>query len=81
MIFRRKLVTLGDQRIARQKSDILTENDVIGRLAAAKVIIIHTRHIVVNERGSVYAFNGAGKRERRLDSTAEHTAEFEDQKG
>jgi hypothetical protein len=40
---------LGQQRVARQDGDALAEDLVIGRFAAAKVIVVHRRQIVVDE--------------------------------
>ena len=44
---------LGVQRVAREDRDVLAEGDVRGRAAAAHVVVVHRRQVVVDERVGV----------------------------
>ena len=54
---------LRQQRVARQHGDAFAEDLVVGRLAAAEIVVVHRRQIVVDERIGVDAFDGAGERQ------------------
>ena len=53
---------LRQQRVARQHGDAFAENFVVGRLAAAEIVVVHRRQIVVDERVGVDALDGARER-------------------
>ena len=53
---------LRQQRVARQHGDAFAENFVVGGLAAAEIVVVHRRQIVVDERVGVDALDGAGER-------------------
>ena len=54
---------LRQQRVARQHGDAFAEHLVVGRLAAAEIVVVHRRQIVVDERVGVDALDGAGQRQ------------------
>ena len=54
---------LRQQRVARQHGDAFAEDLVVGRLAAAEIVVVHRRQIVVDERVGVDALDGAGQRQ------------------
>ena len=56
------LKRLCQQRVARQHRDAFAKDLVVGRFAAAEIVIVHRRQIIVDERIGVDALNGAGKR-------------------
>ena len=53
---------LRQQRVARQHGDAFAEDFVVGRFAAAVIVVVHRRQIVVDERIGVDALDGAGER-------------------
>ena len=55
----------GEQRVARQDGNAVTENFVAGRAAAPEIVVVHARQIVVNERIGVDALHCAGQRRMR----------------
>ena len=65
----------------RHQSDILTVNDMVGRLASAHGVIVHARQIVVNERIRMYYLDGAGERGRFFPISAAQTAAFKGKNG
>jgi hypothetical protein len=50
---------LGEQSIPSQDSHPLAEDDVGCRFAAAKIVVIHAREVVMDERVGVDHLNGA----------------------
>ena len=50
----------GEQRVAREDGDAFAEDLVRGRPAAAEVVVVHAREVVVDERVGVDALDGAG---------------------
>ena len=40
---------LGLKRISGKRCGAFSENDVIGRLSAAEIVIVHARKVIVNE--------------------------------
>ena len=54
---------LRQQRVARQHGDAFAEHLVVGRLAAAEIVVVHRRQIVVDERIGVDALDGARERQ------------------
>ena len=56
------LKRLRQQRVARQHGNAFAENFVVGRLAAAEIVVVHRRQIVVDERVGVDALDGARER-------------------
>ena len=65
------LKRLRQQRVAREHGDAFAENFVVGRLAAAEIVVVHRGQIVVDERIGVDALDGA--RERHGDCVAATT--------
>jgi hypothetical protein len=63
---------LGEQTISCQQSHSFAKHFMCRRFAAAQVIIIHRRQIVVNNRISVDQLHGAGKRHKLLLLSAKH---------
>ena len=59
---RSNLKRLRQQCITSQHGDAFAKNFVVGRLAAAKIIVIHRRQIIVDERVSVDALHRARER-------------------
>jgi len=51
---------LAVQRVSREDGVRLPENDVIGRLAAAHVVIVHAGQVVVDQGISVHQLRGQG---------------------
>ena len=51
-----------EQRVAREDGDAVTEDFVASGAAAAEIVIVHARQIVVHERVGVDALHGAGER-------------------
>ena len=54
---------LGQQGVAGEDRDALTEDFVVGELAAPVIVVVHGREVVVDERIGVDALDGAGKRQ------------------
>ena len=54
---------LRQQRVAREHGDAVAENLVVGWLAAAEIVVVHRRQIVVDERIGVDALDGARERQ------------------
>ena len=53
----------GEERVARKNGDSFPEGLVASGAAAAEIVIIHARQIVVHERVGMNAFDGAGERQ------------------
>ena len=49
LALRHQLKSLGQQRVAGENGDAFAEHLVVGEFAAAEVIIIHRRQVVMNE--------------------------------
>jgi len=49
--------------VLNKDGDSLSENFMGRRSTAPKIVIIHARQIIVNERIGVHAFDGAGQRQ------------------
>jgi hypothetical protein len=67
-----QMKSLGEQTISGQQSHTFAEDFMGGRFAAAHVVIIHCRQIIMNDGISVNQFHGAGKRHKLLLFSAEH---------
>ena len=63
MALRGDFKRLRQQRVARQHGDAFAEHLVVGRLAAAEIVVVHRRQIVVDERVGVDALDGARQRQ------------------
>src|SRR5205085_1641084 len=59
-----------EQRVAGENGDAFAKNFVTRRAAAAEIVVIHAREIVVYERIGVDAFDRAGERQRGIDFAA-----------
>ena len=57
---------LGEQRVAGEERDALAERDVRARPAAALVVVVERRQVVVDERERVHELERRGGRQRRL---------------
>jgi len=53
-----------EERVAGEDRDVLAEHLVVGRLAAAEVVVVHAGEVVVDERHGVDHFDGAGSGHR-----------------
>jgi hypothetical protein len=62
--------SLCQQGVAGQDGDAFAENFVIGRFAAAQIVVVHRRQIVVDEGIGVDALDGASQRHGLLDGAA-----------
>jgi hypothetical protein len=60
---RKHLECEGEQRIARENRHGVAEDLVVGELAAAVVVVIERRQIVVNQRVGVDELERAGRRD------------------
>ena len=58
------------QSVAGQDGDAFAEDLVIGRLAAAQIVVIHGRQIVVDEGIGVDALDGASQRQGSVQRAA-----------
>src|SRR5205823_12763411 len=56
--------------IPGENGDTVAENFVAGRTAAAEIVIVHAREIIVDEGIGVDAFHRAGERKRIFDLAA-----------
>src|SRR5205823_11785456 len=61
---------LGQQRVAGQDRNTFSEDFVVRQLAAAIVIVVHRRQIVVNKGVSVDALDRASQRQALVDRAA-----------
>ena len=57
---RHRLEGKGEEGIADQDRRRLVEGDMAGRLAAAEVVVIHRRQVVVNQGIGVHHLDGGG---------------------
>lgn len=57
---------LGLQRVAREDGERLAEGLVVRGLAAAQVVVVHARQVVVDERIVVHQLQRAGIRQRQM---------------
>ena len=57
---------LDQQSVAREERDSLAEGPVRARTAAALVVVVKGREVVVNEREGVDELERSGRRQRRL---------------
>ena len=62
----RRFERLGEQSVSGEQGVRIAVDDVICRLSAPQVVVVHAGQIVVNERVGVYHLNGAGIGHRRL---------------
>ena len=60
-----------EQRVAGQNRHGIAENFVVGELAAAVIVVIERRQIVVDQRVGVDQFQRAGRRASRHPATSE----------
>ena len=67
------------QRVARQHGGGLAEHLVVRRLAAAQIVVVHARQIVVNERIGMQQLHAAGGGKRGVNIAAAKTTEFQRQ--
>ena len=58
------------QRVARQHGGGLAEHLVVRRLAAAQIVVVHARQIVVNERIGMQQLHAAGGGKRSVNVAA-----------
>ena len=70
-----------EQRVTGQDRGPLVEGLVDGRPAAAEIVVVHGRQVVVNQRIAVYAFERRRDLERGLCRDAEQARAFERQEG
>ena len=54
---------LGVERVAGEDRDVLAERDVARRAAAAQVVVVHRRQVVVDERVGVDQLDRGGERQ------------------
>ena len=71
---------LGQKRIAREERICLTVRLMAGRFTAAKIAVIHTGHIIVDQGIGVDHLHSTGKRQRSRIRATKHTAEVDSQK-
>jgi len=69
------------ERVAREQRRGLAERDVVGGSAAAERVVVHARHVVVDERRGVHHLDGAGHRDGRRRGTAHELARGDRQRG
>jgi hypothetical protein len=76
LVRQREPESLREKRIAREQRDALPESDVSARSAAALVVVVHRRQVVVDEREGVHQLERCRGRERIVDrrSVASATA-------
>ena len=67
------------QRVARQHGGGLAEHLVVRRLAAAQIVVVHARQIVVDERIGMQQLHAAGDGKRGVNIAAAKAAEFQRQ--
>ena len=71
---------MGLQRIAGEDGGRFVEGLVVGGLAAAQIVIIHGRQIVMDQAVGVHHLDGAGDAQRRGARDAELPGAFEHEK-
>ena len=62
---------LGEEAVAGEDRDVLAELDVRGRQAAAQLVVVHRRQVVVDQRVGVDQLDRAGDRQEALGLGAE----------
>ena len=62
---------LGEEAVAGEDRDVLAELDVRGRLAAAQLVVVHRRQVVVDQRVGVDQLDRRGGRQEALGLGAE----------
>ena len=72
---REQIKRVRQQRIARQNGVGLAEFSMGGKLPAAKIVVVHTGQIVVDQRIGMHVFHRSGKEQRGLRIAAAKTAE------
>ena len=78
---RQQLERQGEQRVARQDAGPFVEGLVHGGLAAAQIVVVHGRQIVMNERIAVHALERRRRLHRGLGCNAEQAGALQHQKG
>ena len=54
--------SLGEQRVAGEHRDAFAKHFVVGEFAAAIIVVVHRRKIIVDQRVGMDAFHGASQR-------------------
>ena len=74
------LKSFGQQPVPGQKRNRFPKSDVAGGFAAAHIVVVHARQIIVNQRVCMHHFQSTGKRQSWLLICAESAAKLQCQR-